>query len=113
MITEKTYKALKILAPTINFSVVMSAFTFANKFWGDDPEKQYLFTAVSNNGHGASASKKAWLCAGSYLSKLAKKGLVKWNPSVKGYHGTGYAITHEGLKAMKEYEQGISNRPSC
>ena len=113
MITEKTYKALKILAPTIDFSVVMSAIVFAQKFWGNDPEKQYLFTAVSNGGHGAASSKKAWLCAGSYLSKLAKKGLVKWHPSVKGYHGTGYAITYEGLKAMQEYEQSISNRSSC
>ena len=105
MITEKTYKALKILAPTIDFSVVMSALVFAQKFWGNDPEKQSLFTAVSNCGHGAASSKKAWLCAGSYLSKLAKKKLVRWTPSLNGYHGTGYQITSHGLQAIKEYEQ--------
>ena len=105
MITEKTYNALKILEPTKDFSVVMSAFVFANHFWGNDPEKQYLFTAVTNSGNGAAAGKKAWLCAGSSLSKLAKKGFVRWTPSLKGYHGVGYQITSQGLKAIKEYEQ--------
>lgn len=104
MITEKTYKALKILEPTKNYSVVMSAFVFANHFWGNDPEKQYLFTATTNSGNGASSGKKAWLCAGSYLSKLAKKKLVRWTPSLEGYHGTGYQITSHGLQAIKEYE---------
>jgi len=107
MITDKTYKALKILEPTKDYSVVMSAFVFANHFWGDDPEKQYLFTAMTNNGNGATASKKAWLCAGSYLSKLAKKGLVRWQPSLKGYHSTGYQITSKGLETIKEYETKI------
>ena len=104
MITEKTYKALKILKPTKDYSMVMSAFVFAHHFWGNEPEKRYLFTAVSNSGHGATASKKAWLCAGSYLSKLAKNGLVKWHPQLEGYHGSGYKITSKGLEAIKEYE---------
>lgn len=104
-ITPNTYKALKILEVTKNYSVVMSAMTFAIRFWGKDPNKEYLFTAVSNNGNGACSGKKAWLCAGSYLSKLSKKGLIRWHPANLGYHSAGYAITQNGLKAIKEYEQ--------
>ena len=43
----------------------------------------------------------------SGLSKLAKKGLVRWQPSLKGYHGTGYRITSKGLETIKEYETEI------
>jgi len=104
MITTKTYKALKVLEVTKNYCMVMSANNFAMKFWGDDPDKKYLFTAIANSGNGACAGKKAWLCAGSYLSKLQKRKLVRWESRNPGYHGTGYKITKHGLEAIKEYE---------
>ena len=110
MITEKTYKALKVLLPTKDFAVVMSANNFAQRLWGNDPEKQYLFTAVTNGGNGACAGKKAWLCAGSYLSKLAKKRFVRYTTRHEGYHGSGYQITKQGLEAIKEYESCHTNQ---
>ena len=86
MITAKTYKALKILEHTRNLRV-MTAKDFALAFWGNDESKQYLFTAVSNSGNGACSGKKAWLCAGSYLSALYKRKLVVWRPRCD-YHPT-------------------------
>lgn len=102
MITAKTYKALKILEHTRNLRV-MTAKDFALAFWGNDESKQYLSTAVSNSGNGACSGKKAWLCAGSYLSALYKRKLVVWRPRCD-YHPTGYSITNDGLRAIKEYE---------
>lgn len=71
--TEKTLKALKVL---YSREEGMTANLFAYELWGDDPEKEDLFLAMSNQGNGACAGKKAWLCAGSYLAKLCKAGYV-------------------------------------
>ena len=104
MITEKTYKALKVLENT-TFSRPMPANSFALALWGEDEEKLYLFEAVSNSGNGAAAGKKAWLCAGSLLGRMAKKGFVKWySRSFSGTH-TGYCITNIGKQAIEEYEK--------
>lgn len=100
MITYKTYKALKCLEHT-KVDIPMSAHLFAHRYWGEDENKRYLFTAVTNSGNGATSGKKAWLCAGSLLSKLAKRGLVMW--LCRPYHG--YTITSKGLDAIREYEQ--------
>lgn len=103
MITAKTYRALKLLEHTQRFDKVMTAHDFALAFWGNDADKEYLFTAVSNSGNGACSGKKAWLCAGSYLSALYKRGLTRWRPRCD-YHPTGYEITKAGMQAIKEYE---------
>lgn len=100
MITYKTYKALKCLEQT-KVDNPMSAHLFAHRYWDDDEKKRYLFTAVSYGDNGAVSGKKAWLCAGSLLSKLAKRGLAMW--LFKPHHG--YTITSKGLDAIREYEQ--------
>ena len=64
-----------------------------------DPSQKTLFTAVSNQGNGACAGKKAWLCAGSLLGKLAKRGLVRRD------YGSGmgrFYLTYEGENKLKQ-----------
>ena len=106
MITEKTYKALKVLQ-SLHSSRPMTANEFAFALWGKDEEKGYLFTAVTNGGNGACAGKKAWLCAGSLLGKLAKKGLTRWECKRDGTN-RGYSLTSRGIEAIKEYEKNRS-----
>ena len=71
-LTPKQAKALSILREHPG----VTAHGFAALYF-TDPSQKTLFTAVSNQGNGACAGKKAWLCAGSILGKLAKKGLVR------------------------------------
>jgi predicted metal-binding transcription factor (methanogenesis marker protein 9) len=76
-ITPKARRALEILAtagePLRGHG--MTANTFDTQYYAGT-KNEYLLTAVSNQGEGACAGKKAWLCAGSYLCRLAKQGLV-------------------------------------
>ena len=68
MLTDKQAKAIRILRD--------NPYITANRFamlYFDTPKHEYLFTAVSNQGNGACAGKKAWLCAGSLLGKLKKE----------------------------------------
>lgn len=65
-------KALEVLSN----SAGLTAGSFAVQYY-TEPRHRYLFTAVSNQGNGACAGKKAWLCAGSFLGKLCKEGLVR------------------------------------
>ena len=71
-LTPKQAKALSILREHPG----ITAHGFAAHYF-TDPSQETLFTAVSNQGNGACAGKKAWLCAGSLLGKLAKQGLVR------------------------------------
>ena len=59
-----------------------------------------MHTKVSNQGNGATSGKAAWLCAGSYLAKLEKLGLVS-----RGHDGYKY-ISQEGKSRLKN-EQDI------
>jgi len=67
-------KALLILENT-SYSSPMGVRDFALKMWPNHK----MHTKVSNQGNGATSGKAAWLCAGSYLSKLKIKGLVGRN----------------------------------
>ena len=67
----------------------MSARDFARKMWADSP----AWSRVYNIGHGATSGKGMWLCGGSYLAKLKKRGLAdeiyshgywRWMISEKG-----------------------------
>src|SRR5687767_10596445 len=58
---------------------------------------------TSNQGNGACRGKAAWLCGGSYLGKLAKKGLVRWS-STREVNSGAYYLTDEGAKALREAE---------
>ena len=68
----RTHKALSILVKNPG----VGAKQFAVLYY-TEPQYEYLFTAVSNQGNGACAGKKAWLCAGSFLGRLCKVGLVR------------------------------------
>ncbi len=67
-----------------------------------DPSQETLFTAVSNQGNGACAGKKAWLCAGSLLGKLAKKGLVCRDYR---HETTRYTLTDKGKQELQNYDE--------
>ena len=99
MITATQYKALKAVSNGTHQRGV-SAKALAVALWGADPRKEYLFTAVSNQGEGAASGKKAWLCAGSLAGKLCKAGLMMHDRDYAGYH-----LTMLGEKTMKEYEE--------
>lgn len=99
MITKKQAKALRILdgAPWPG----ISASRFARAYY-DEPGQQYLFSAVSNQGNGACSGKKAWLCAGSLLGRLAKAGLV-----YRDYRNEPprYIITDKGKQELQNYDK--------
>jgi len=100
MITSKEAKALQI----VKEKQPVRANTFAMLYF-TDPKQQYLFTSVSNQGNGACAGKKAWLCAGSLLGRLRKKNLVSLDRDYK------YHITADGEKELKEFEK-MENKKS-
>lgn len=96
--TETTYRALKAIEPgTIQRGITAKA--LAVKLWGNDPARQDLFTAVSNQGNGACSGKKAWLCAGSLAGKLRKKGLIAFDRNLNGYY-----LTEKGRITIREHE---------
>lgn len=76
----------------------MTANWFAVKYWGADEDKQYLF---------AYSGKKALLCAGSYLSRLEIKNLVRWHSRKNEGISSGYYLTKIGKQAIDEYEREI------
>lgn len=69
--TEITIRALKI----IRDKKPLDADGFARLMWPDSD----MHRRVSNQGHGATRGKAAWLCGGSYLGRLRKMGLVVVN----------------------------------
>lgn len=95
-ITPKTRKALEILRDNPG----LTANRFAAKYF-TDPEHEYLFTAVSNQGEGACSGKKAWLSAGSLLGRLRKQGLV-----AQGHltNPPRWFITASGMAALRTPE---------
>ena len=100
IITPKARRALEILAtagePLRGYG--MTANTFAAQYYAGT-DKEYLLTAVSNQGEGACAGKKAWLCAGSYLARLVKQGLVFRYMTREGK--MLFFITDKGREALK------------
>lgn len=87
--SKRMIEALKIINDNQGM-YGLTANQFAQIFW---PYKKHsrLWDAVTNTGgYGACAGKKLWLCGGSYLGKLKKKGLIyeresfKWKLSEKG-----------------------------
>lgn len=93
--TPKTISALKTLENTSRNNV-MPARGFALLHWGRDAS---VNTKRSNGGNGCQIGKAGWLQAGSYLSKLEKRGLVK---SYFGKFESGYYISEEGKKVLEE-----------
>lgn len=101
MITPKTAKALKILKEYPN----ISANTFAQFYFQGTPH-EILFSACFNQGNGACCGKKVWLCAGSLLGRLAKKGLVFRN--IDKYGSIRFRLTCEGEKELIQSDMNLT-----
>ena len=100
MLTDKQYKALKVLSEHPG----LTARSFAVRYY-DGPDHEYLFTAVSNQGNGACAGKKAWLCAGSLLGMLKKAGFVR--KVLSRSHPVVFFLTDRGENAVLDYENRL------
>ena len=101
--SEKEYKILKAIERgTYDRGINAKAIAWA--LWGDDVEHEYLFSACSKQGNGACRGKKAWLCAGSLVGKLRKKGLVDYDR-----HCTGYVLRSAGRTFIADYESMTNN----
>lgn len=101
--TEKEYKILKAIERG-TYDRGINAKAIAWTLWGDDPEHDYLFFVCSNQGNGACRGKKAWLCAGSLVGKLRKRGLVDYDRQC-----TGYVLRPAGRQALADYERAKNN----
>lgn len=104
--TDKTYKALCLLR---EFPGVTANQFAAKYFTGKD--HKYLFTAVSNQGNGACTGKKAWLCAGSFLGKLQKRGLIFRDRDMRSYRlttaGEEYLEKHDPISGLVKKDYAI------
>jgi hypothetical protein len=89
-LTEAQAKALTILKDA-RYDKGMSCRWFALLMWPDSN----MHTTSKNTGNGSCAGKAAWLCAGSYLAKLRKKG---W---VSNHDHTGWYLTGDGKEQLK------------
>ena len=94
MPTQKLLKALSVLKK----HPCITAKQFAIYYF-DSKKDKYLFSAISNQGNGACAGKKAWLCAGSLLGKLAKQGYVSVRPYT--YPKT-FVLTQKGREMLNQ-----------
>jgi hypothetical protein len=97
--TPSQIKALTILKDT-SYSKPFQAAEFALKMWPDSD----MHRKTSNQGNGACVGKAAWLCAGSYLGKLYKKGWI----ATCLYPG-GYYITSNGRAALSGIKWACPN----
>lgn len=104
MITDKQAKALAIL----DTHPGITANAFAG-FYFDSPEQEYLFTASSNQGNGACRGKKAWLCAGSLLGKLARAGLIKYDWGHKNKGPKRFFLNELGRRELTNYTENKNN----
>lgn len=93
-VSGRAHKALSILAAHPG----IMAKEFAALYYSE-PRYAYLFTAVSNQGNGACAGKKAWLCAGSLLGRLRKQGLVRHDVVAGRFY-----LTDEGKKNIIAFQ---------
>lgn len=94
-ITKAQEKALNILKGT-SYLDGLSATEFAQQMW----KGSKMHTSSKNTGNGACIGKAAWLCGGSYLAKLKKKGWV----ATCGDHLNIFYITMQGKKALFGHE---------
>ena len=96
MITDKTIKALKIID---KYGVIYPK-QFAQLMWPDSP----AWDKVYNTGiNGATSGKGMWLCAGSYLRKLKRRGLVEMG--ITDYCQAYYVLSKQGRGVLKGESQ--------
>lgn len=88
--TDKMATALQIIKDNPG----IRAKGFGLTMWPDGAHHRH-----SNGGNGSQAGKGMWLCAGSYLSKLYKAGMIE--------HVSGnvweYKISRQGLVELEKY----------
>ncbi len=99
-ITPRTIEALQILRD----KKPKSASGFARLFWPG----YNMHVKGSNAGtHGSRRGNGAWLCAGSYLAKLERRGLVRkqYDPTSIDLFGIA-SLTNAGEDALREFERG-------
>lgn len=74
------------------------------------PPDNDMFKRSSNQGHGATRGKAAWLNVGAFAARLVKKGFLThmmplelWNPG-RSYGGwsTGYFVTKKGRELIEK-----------
>ena len=107
MLTRKQTKALLILEAKPG----LTANGFA-QYYFNGPEHEYLFTAVSNQGNGACAGKKAWRCAGGVLGRLVKQGLASSRFSMNGVRT--YTVSEKGKRQLGEScPKGVCRQCGC
>ena len=87
MITSKAYNILKLLEKGTYYDGICAKW-ISWRIWKDDAERQYL-----------AYTRKGWLCVGSYIGKLRKKGYVDYDKNFNGYY-----LTNLGKEKIREYD---------
>jgi hypothetical protein len=99
MIKEATARALKI----IQDHSITKAEQFALFMWPDS----YMHRKTSNQGHGATRGKAAWLKGGSFIGQLDGRGFLenrsRWRCNYDG-QAERLRLSQKGLEALNEYE---------
>ena len=102
-LTPRRAEALRILRDNVDVPVRR----FADLFYAGDRYAR-LFSAISKGSGGeVIEGRKAWLCAGSFLRKMKKDGLL-WSVYVRPFGGRTYykvyRLTTRGEQALREYD---------
>lgn len=92
-ISKRIYEALIIIRDNEGIRPLV----FAEKFWPDSD----MHRKVKNTGNGACIGKGSWLCAGSYIARLKKKGYVRHDI----INGSWAMLTSKGKEIIKKYEE--------
>jgi len=79
-----TQRALKIIDEQRKIPGRFTCGDFARLMWPDSP----AWSRNTRCGRGSHTGKGMWLCAGSFLAKLRKRGLVWGRPHECGIHLT-------------------------
>jgi len=87
--TESQLRALKI----ISAAGKIRARKFGELMWEKSPAKERVY----NIGNGAHRGVGLWLCAGSYLCKLALKGFIDRDSEYDNY----WKLTERGKELLK------------
>jgi hypothetical protein len=92
-LTERQKQALKIIGDTPN----IEAREFSVKFWSEEHH-------INKSGN-----KKSWLCAGSYVGKLIKRGWVRYDYDRftidDRLYFKGYVLTRTGHEIYENLKQ--------
>lgn len=105
-LTEKQIKALSIIKSFEDKYAghpIMPKI-FAKEMWPDSPAWRRSYNTGPS---GACRGKGMWLSAGSWLRKLERLGLVRWDiwQITDKFYQTGYVLTRAGRAALAKIEE--------